>query len=523
MSLPMTLPWLAALAALTLVRLLVAAWAPLSPDEAYYWVWSRALAPGFLDHPPMVALWMRAGTALLGPSALGVRLLGPVSAAAGTMLLAQAARDLLGADAPAPGAADVGVRAGALLNATLLLGVGAVVMTPDTPLLFFWTATLWALGRLLRTGRAGWWLVAGGTAGCALESKYTALLLGGALAVWLLAVPEGRRWLRRWQPWAGLGVAGVVLAPDLAWNAAHGWASLARQGGRTADWHPARAAGFLGELLGGQVGLATPGVFAVCAMGVWRAARRWREPGCALLACLVLVPAAVFVQHALGDRVQANWPAILYPAAAVAAAGLAPRLWRAAVALGLVLAAPVYLQAAVAPFALPLRLDVTLARMGGWDGLARAVSEHAVAGQAVAGPVVEEHAVAANRVAACGGGGDAAVARGQGDAFVAADEYGLAAQLAWHAAPGGLPVVGAEPRWALFALPAAPIGGCRGLLLRSVRRAGPPDPALWDDVRPLGEVVRARRGVTAEAYRLYRVTARAGLADAVTLPRPGER
>ena len=35
---------------------------PLSPDEAYYWVWSHALAAGYLDHPPMVALWVRAGT-----------------------------------------------------------------------------------------------------------------------------------------------------------------------------------------------------------------------------------------------------------------------------------------------------------------------------------------------------------------------------------------------------------------------------------------------------------------------------
>ena len=51
---------LAALAALTALRLIVAAATPLAPDEAYYWVWSRALAPGFLDHPPMVALWIRA-------------------------------------------------------------------------------------------------------------------------------------------------------------------------------------------------------------------------------------------------------------------------------------------------------------------------------------------------------------------------------------------------------------------------------------------------------------------------------
>jgi hypothetical protein len=35
---------ISALAAVTLIRLVVAATAPLAPDEAYYWVWSHALA-----------------------------------------------------------------------------------------------------------------------------------------------------------------------------------------------------------------------------------------------------------------------------------------------------------------------------------------------------------------------------------------------------------------------------------------------------------------------------------------------
>ncbi len=139
---------------LTLLRLLVAAATPLAPDEAYYWVWSRALAPGYLDHPPMVALWIRAGTSVGGDGAFGVRLLSPLAAALGSFLLFWAAEDLL------PGR-RAGAWAAALLNATLLLGVGAVTMTPDTPLLLFWTAALWALCRFHATGNGAWWLVAG--------------------------------------------------------------------------------------------------------------------------------------------------------------------------------------------------------------------------------------------------------------------------------------------------------------------------------------------------------------------------
>ena len=61
------------------------------------------------------------------------------------------------------------------------------MMTPDTPLLFFWTAALWALARLLPTAAtARWWLAVGLFAGLAMASKYTAVLLWVGIALWLL-------------------------------------------------------------------------------------------------------------------------------------------------------------------------------------------------------------------------------------------------------------------------------------------------------------------------------------------------
>ncbi len=471
-----------ALALLTLLRLAVAGALPLSADEAYYWVWSRALAPGYLDHPPMVALWIAAGTALLGDGALGVRLLAPLAAAAGSLLLASAARDLL------PGR-HAGVTAAVLLNATLVLGVGSVTMTPDTPLLLFWTATLAALARLHATADGRWWLAAGAAAGLALDSKYTAALLAPAILGWVLAVPALRPWLARWQPWAAAALAAALFAPVLAWNATHGWASFLRQGGRAADWRPARAAQFLGELIGGQVGLATPLLAVLFAAGLALALRRaWRrDPAWGLLAWFALLPALVFVQHALGDRVQANWPGVCYPAAAIAAAGLSARWrgWRVpAVGLGGALVALIWVQGIAAPLPLPRAADPTLIRLGGWDGLAAQVAE--------------------------------AAAR-DGAAFVAVDGYGLAAMLA-RTLPGRIPVLGADPRWHLFALrPAAPgLQGRPGLLVRSERLAGPPDLRAWAGVTPAGEVVRAR-GVTAERYRLYHVLL-AAAPGAVLLP-----
>src|SRR5215472_18796562 len=60
--------------ALVALRLVAAAFTPITFDEAYYWMWSKNLAGGYYDHPPMVAYVIRAGTMIAGDTELGVRL-----------------------------------------------------------------------------------------------------------------------------------------------------------------------------------------------------------------------------------------------------------------------------------------------------------------------------------------------------------------------------------------------------------------------------------------------------------------
>lgn len=56
-----------------LINLLQAIFTDLHSDESYYWVYSQNLAWGFFDHPPMVALLIKAGYSILQIE-LGVRL-----------------------------------------------------------------------------------------------------------------------------------------------------------------------------------------------------------------------------------------------------------------------------------------------------------------------------------------------------------------------------------------------------------------------------------------------------------------
>jgi len=468
------------LAALTVIRWWVAAVTPLAPDEAYYWVWSRALAPGYLDHPPMVALWIRAGTMLAGSDTIGVRLLGPLSAALGSILLYDAAERLF----PRRRA---GLTAAVLLNATLMLGVGGVIMTPDTPLLFFWTTALWAGARIAAGGSPAWWLAAGLFTGLALLSKYTAAFLPIGFALYILIVSP--LWLRRREPWLGGLIAGLLFIPVVVWNAENSWVGFFRQGGRLGDWRPERAVGFLAELAGGQIGLATPGVFVLFAVGVVIAANltvRSRDPAWSLLAAMSVPPALVFLQHALGDRVQGNWPAILYPAAAIAAAGLTAPIWRKALwpsaGVGFAITAVLYAHVITA-----------WPSFGGRDPIARQLfgwNELAAGARTASDPA--------------------------GAAFIAAEPYGLAAELAW-ASPPDVEVVGAGSHWLPTTLPRAHRGQRPGILILP-ERYGAPDPAAWRDVSRLPGVIRTSYGADIESYGVFLVRAAGGAFPGVILP-----
>lgn len=481
--------WAAALAALTLARLFMAAWVPLTPDEAYYRIWALAPAAGYLDHPPLVALCIRAGMAVFGDTALGVRALGPVSALAGTFLLVLTVRDwLLTRKQPEQGQTDLTpdagmVRAGLLLNGTVALGVGTLIMTPDTPLLFFMTVLVWALGRVCLRGQGAAWLLVGLAAGLGFESKYTAVLPVCGVVVWLVLIHAGRNWLKTPWPWMGGVVAALCTAPVVWWNATHGWASFLKQGGRTADWHPAKILTYLGELLGGQVGLASPGVFVFFLGGVWLL---WRQKDAfsRLLLFMILLPAAVFVQHAFGARVQANWPVVLYPALTVAAVLPA---WRGSLissVLGMALVAVIVMQAVFSPLTLSPHFDMTLRQMGGWQAFAQQIA-----------------------------------ARTPAQSLLIADEYGLAAELSFYA-PSGRNVIAVEPRWMLFDLPHAACA--EGYLIRSHKRHELPDPAHFIVLGEDAPQARARHGVVADTYSVFHVRMRCdatgqGL-DAVMLP-----
>ncbi|NLH83433.1 MAG: glycosyltransferase family 39 protein [Phyllobacteriaceae bacterium] len=361
------------LVGLTALRLGVAGLAGLVDDEAYYRLWSLHLAFGYLDHAPMVAWVIAAGRALAGEGSLGVRLFSPLATAVGSLMLWRAVALCEGR--------ETATRAAVWFNAMVLIGAGSVLITPDSPSVFFWGATLWALAERTASRDPRWWLVVGVTAGLGLLSKYSVPFLGVGIGLWLMSTKETRRWFADARLWLGAAIALALFAPVVLWNAEHGWVSFAKQFGRATveEWRPEK----LGELIGVQLLLIGVPMVPFLVLGIRKVLVR-RDPA-GLLPLMTGIPfVAYLLFHSLHAGVEGNWPAPLYPSfawlAAIGAADLAaagatwgPRLrrLRAAVApFGFGLVALLYLHVLVPLVVLPANRDPT-AQMRGWEAFDR--------------------------------------------------------------------------------------------------------------------------------------------------------
>lgn len=390
-------------AAATLVRLLVAALTPLFPDETYYWEWSRHLAAGYFDHPPMIAWITALGVSLGGVTPFGVRLGSVLAGGVAAVALCGIARRL-GGDRAALDAATI-------FAVMPLSAAGLVLATPDAPLFAFAAIACYALLRALELPAHSaasliWWSATGLAFGCALSSKYTSAVLAAGMLLGFLSRRELRARFREPGPYVALILAVLAYAPVLVWNAEHHWISLTFQLRHGLSTTGGSILSREVELIGGQAGLVSPLLFVLCAVAVWRAIR---DPALEAVYRLLGVCAAFvfafFLYSATKRRVEANWPALAYiPAISLLTSPFMrdarSRLWlRYGIALAAVLTTVVYVNAFV-PI-LPVRpARDPAARAHGWQDVASVVARQ--------------------------------LATAPATAYVAADRYQDASELAFH-------------------------------------------------------------------------------------------
>jgi len=473
-------------AAMTALRIAYACLIDLRTDEAYYWTWSKEQVLCFLDHPPMIAWFIRFGTLIFGDTNLGVRFAGIVAMAVTQLLLADIVRRL-----------TRNVRAVALvvlmMEAALYYGLLMAKVSPDIAAIPFAVTMIWSLVRLHESDDGRWWLVAGVFGGLALLSKFTVVLLAPAVLAFMLVPDWRRRWLFSPYPWLAAVLAVVLVAPVLIWNAGHDWASFRFQLVRAVATHELSLR-TVGDYIGLQFGLVgfvlLPVTLSGLALTAWRGAR-YREPVALLLSSAVLVPFLYFLWKSLTLRVGDTWPMLIWPigfaAVAVNIARLPREGWpgwmirstvfwaRVSIPSGIAIVILVFLYYVAAPWNLIGHADPIGGEAGYEQLVARAEAE----------------------------------LTSTGATWIATSDYRTYAMLRWFF-NGRVPVIqiNERSRYQGFADPGmADITGHTGLYVARVPENESPVWAATTALRqPLERVDRIWRGVVMDTYALEKLT-----------------
>ncbi len=342
----------------TLARLLyLACFCPytLVEDEAWYWLWSRSLELSYASKGPGVAWLIRFSTLLLGDSEFGVRAPSALCSGLAALALARLCVDITGNPRS-------GFSAAACFFLAPLFQVMGLLMTIDSPFMFFWALSMLLAWRGVVRGSSPALAMLGLAIGAGFLFKYTILLLIPGLVWFTLA---RRRSLPRPSLPAMLAAVVLVLAglaPVLIWNSQHSWPTLRHlidhlRPATNASPSPYSPLWTL-EYLGVQLVIAGPVVLLAfiqvrdqkSEMAGWKPAPPTRENHTSLgnffLITCALPLLVFYLAVSFRTPTQGNWAAAAHLSTIALAALALPRLldrgrrhlWRAVLVVGVVVA-----------------------------------------------------------------------------------------------------------------------------------------------------------------------------------------
>ena len=270
--------WIALIAAVAFaVELAVSSRYGYHRDELYFLAAGQHPAFGYVDQPPLTPLLARLTAAVSGNSLVVLRLV-PALVMAALIALTAAMSRLLGAG-------RIGQVLAALAAATCAEFLGAMhLLTTTTPDFLFWGITLLLVIKLLLSQDRRWWVAIGACAGVASEFKWNIGFLVAGLAAGFALTPARRLASGRWLV-LGAVLAAALAAPDVIWQAAHGWPAFDVFGGLQQGAWDNRAGYWIAQVIYTGVALVP----------VWIGGLAWtlRRPAGRPFRCLGI--AAVFV------------------------------------------------------------------------------------------------------------------------------------------------------------------------------------------------------------------------------------
>jgi hypothetical protein len=287
-------------------------------DELYYVACGRRLALGYVDHPPLVAVVARIAGVLFGDSLVGLRSFAALAAGV-TILMTGALARAFGGGRIAQIVAALGV---ALAPYDLVVG-HIYTMNGFEPVA--WSGIALVVARAIRDESAKRLVWLGPIVGLGVLNKHSASWPVLALTL-ALALSPSRKLLARRETWIAAGIATLIVAPHLAWQASNGFPT--REFARAAlagKNEPYGVAGLLGQLLQLFHPLLAP-LWLAGLVGLlgWRELRPFRPFAVAVLLLIALVFGTQAKAYYLGPA----WPWLFAAGGVVTERAMRGRLWR---------------------------------------------------------------------------------------------------------------------------------------------------------------------------------------------------
>lgn len=295
------------LSVVIVIKLILINFIPVTPQEAYYWYYSKHPDFSYFDHPPMAAFSIWIGTHIFGDNYFGVKLLAVIWYLLTNILLYLTVnRFSRFTENSLP--KEVGFYTIVFYNLTIFAHLYSTTIVPDSPLLFFWLAVIFSMQEFFITKRNYWWYIAGAFLGASLLSKYTAVILLGSVFIYLLIDKEFRSNLLSIHTYLAVVVAFIVFSPVFYWNYTHDWASFKFQFVERAENTKAITYKYIVQLILSQFFLLTPLIFIFVSKSVYRVIQKWKESShfWFFLICGVSI-IILFFYTSLTSLVKMNW------------------------------------------------------------------------------------------------------------------------------------------------------------------------------------------------------------------------
>jgi membrane-associated phospholipid phosphatase len=300
----------------------------LSPDEAHYWEWSRRPDLSYYSKGPLIAYLIGLTTAIGGANELGVRFLAPFFLFFSSLIIYRLSIELYNDS-------RIGVLAGLLLQFIPLFAAYGIIMTIDSPFIFFWILSLYLFFKAIRENKIIWWALLGVSTGLGMLAKYSMAFFYICGAIYLIMEKEKRGLLKDLKTYLPLIISLILFLPVLVWNIKNDFVTFRHTGGHLGIYEglKLRPLSFL-EFIGSQFGVITPFLFiafmiAIFQLTVTFATNREKKnrtvtsPSTVtsqpiehtlFLVSFSLPVLLFFLLKSLQAKVQANWPLMAYPA-----------------------------------------------------------------------------------------------------------------------------------------------------------------------------------------------------------------